>query len=53
MVRTEMLVLGERRLQWIESGEPSSDRVIVWLHAVPVSSAMWTDQLEAVPPGGA
>jgi 3-oxoadipate enol-lactonase len=51
MVRTEMLVLGERRLQWIEAGEPSSDRVVVWLHAFPVSSAMWTDQLEAVPAG--
>jgi len=51
MVRTEMLVLGERRFQWIESGEASSDRVVVWLHAFPVSSAMWTDQLEAVPPG--
>jgi pimeloyl-ACP methyl ester carboxylesterase len=51
MVRTEMLVLGQRRLQWLESGEPSSDRVVVWLHAFPVSSAMWTDQLEAVPAG--
>src|SRR5262245_52398148 len=51
MVRTEMLVLGDRRLQWIESGEPSSDRVVLWLHAFPVSSAMWTDQLEAAPPG--
>lgn len=51
MVRTEMLVLGERRLQWIEAGDPSSDRVVVWLHAFPVSSAMWTDQLDSVPGG--
>jgi pimeloyl-ACP methyl ester carboxylesterase len=51
MVRTEMLVLGSRRVQWIEAGEPSSDQVIVWLHAFPVSSAMWIDQLEAVPAG--
>ena len=40
MVRTEMLVLGERRFQWIEAGEPASEHVIVWLHAFPVSSAM-------------
>jgi pimeloyl-ACP methyl ester carboxylesterase len=51
MVRTEMLVLGERRLQWIEAGEQSSERVVVWLHAFPLSSAMWTDQLESVPVG--
>jgi pimeloyl-ACP methyl ester carboxylesterase len=51
MVRTEMLVLGERRLQWIEAGEPSSEQVVVWLHAFPVSSAMWIDQLESVPVG--
>jgi pimeloyl-ACP methyl ester carboxylesterase len=51
MIRTEMLVLGDRRLQWIEAGEPSSERVVVWLHAFPVSSAMWTDQLESVPAG--
>src|SRR5262245_62324207 len=51
MIRTEMLVLGDRRLQWIEAGEPSSERVVVWLHAFPVSSAMWTDQLQSVPAG--
>jgi pimeloyl-ACP methyl ester carboxylesterase len=51
MFRTEMLVLGSRRVQWIEAGEPSSEHVIVWLHAFPVSSAMWVDQLEAVPAG--
>lgn len=47
MIRTEMLVLGARRVQWIEAGEPSSKQVILWLHAFPVSSAMWTDQLHA------
>jgi pimeloyl-ACP methyl ester carboxylesterase len=46
-----MLVLGERRLQWIEAGAPTSDRVLVWLHAFPVSSAMWTDQLESATAG--
>jgi pimeloyl-ACP methyl ester carboxylesterase len=51
MIRTEMLVLGERRVQWIEAGEPASEHVVLWLHAFPVSSAMWLDQLHAVPPG--
>ena len=47
MIRTEMLVLGARRVQWIEGGDPSSRQVILWLHAFPVSNAMWTDQLHA------
>jgi 3-oxoadipate enol-lactonase len=51
MVRTEMLVLGERRFQWLEAGDASSPNILVWLHAFPVSSAMWTAQLEAVPAG--
>jgi pimeloyl-ACP methyl ester carboxylesterase len=51
MVRTEMLVLGARRMQWMEAGEPASEHAILWLHAFPVSSAMWMDQLHAVPAG--
>jgi pimeloyl-ACP methyl ester carboxylesterase len=46
-----MLVLGERRFQWLEAGDANSTNVLVWLHAFPVSSAMWRAQLEAAPAG--
>jgi 3-oxoadipate enol-lactonase len=46
-----MLVLGERRFQWLESGDANSSNVLVWLHAFPVSSTMWGAQLEAAPAG--
>jgi pimeloyl-ACP methyl ester carboxylesterase len=38
-------------MSWLESGSSSATRVIVWLHAFPLSSAMWTRQLEAMPGG--
>jgi len=38
-------------MSWLESGSSSATRVIVWLHAFPLSSAMWTRQLEAMPDG--
>ncbi len=38
-------------MSWLESGPSSAPRVIVWLHAFPLSSAMWTRQLEAMPDG--
>jgi pimeloyl-ACP methyl ester carboxylesterase len=51
MVRTEMLVVGGRHLQWLEAGDVASERVLVWLHAFPLSSGMWEPQLTAVPTG--
>lgn len=50
MMREERVKLGGRRHRWLESGHEGPSRVIVWLHAFPLSSDMWTPQLEAPPP---
>src|SRR5690606_41690711 len=50
MVRGRPETAGGRRVRWLEAG-PESDRVLVWLHAFPLSAAMWEPQLQAPPPG--
>lgn len=50
MVREREETIGRRRVRWLEAG-PGSDRVLVWLHAFPLSAAMWRPQLDAPPPG--
>nr|PZN82377.1 MAG: alpha/beta hydrolase [Acidobacteriota bacterium] len=50
MVRERQETVGGRRVRWLEAG-PESDRVLVWLHAFPLSAAMWEPQLQAPPPG--
>src|SRR5262245_59109881 len=49
MIRRETRTIATRSMSWLESGSPSAARVIVWLHAFPLSAAMWTRQLEAMP----
>ena len=51
MVRRETRVIAARSMSWLESGSPSAARALVWLHAFPLSAAMWTRQLEVVPHG--
>ena len=51
MIHRETRSIASRTLSWLESGSPEATRVIVWLHAFPLSSAMWKRQLEATPPG--
>jgi len=51
MTRREARTIAGRAVSWLESGAPAASQVIVWLHAFPLSSAMWTRQLEAVPGG--
>lgn len=46
-----MDTIGGRRVRWLEAGPPDSPDVLVWLHAFPLSAAMWEPQLEAPPPG--
>src|SRR5690606_4348022 len=50
MVRGRPETAGGRRVRWLEAG-PESDRVLVWLHAFPLSAAKWEPQLQATPPG--
>ncbi|HEX7086332.1 MAG TPA: alpha/beta fold hydrolase [Vicinamibacterales bacterium] len=50
MVREREETIGGRRVRWLDAG-PESGRVLVWLHAFPLSAAMWLPQLEAPPPG--
>jgi pimeloyl-ACP methyl ester carboxylesterase len=51
MTRRETRKVGTRSLSWLESGSSSAPRVIVWLHAFPLSAAMWIPQLEMTPDG--
>jgi pimeloyl-ACP methyl ester carboxylesterase len=51
MARSREDTIGGRRVRWLEAGPPDSPDVLVWLHAFPLSAAMWEPQLEAPPPG--
>jgi pimeloyl-ACP methyl ester carboxylesterase len=44
------LALGARRLEYLEAGDPAG-RVVVLLHAFPLSARMWEAQLAEVPDG--
>jgi pimeloyl-ACP methyl ester carboxylesterase len=51
MVRHHTRLPDGRSLSWLEGGEPAAAAMLVWLHAFPLSSAMWRAQLDATPPG--
>lgn len=51
MVTREISLPDGRRLSWAEAGPPDAPATIVWLHAFPLTHAMWQPQLAAVPPG--
>jgi 3-oxoadipate enol-lactonase len=40
-----------RRTRWFEAGDTGGDRVLVWLHAFPLTAEMWRPQLDALPAG--
>ena len=44
------IALGARRLEYLAAGDPAG-RVLVLLHAFPLSARMWKPQLAAVPDG--
>ena len=44
------IALGARRLEYLEAGDPAG-RVLVLLHAFPLSARMWKPQLATVPDG--
>jgi pimeloyl-ACP methyl ester carboxylesterase len=44
------IALGVRRLEYLEAGDPAG-RVLVLLHAFPLSARMWKPQLATVPDG--
>jgi pimeloyl-ACP methyl ester carboxylesterase len=50
MLRRETTIAG-RSVSWLESGEASAPRVILWLHAFPLAASMWTPQLDVTPEG--
>jgi pimeloyl-ACP methyl ester carboxylesterase len=49
MMTSDARTIGGRALGWMEGGAPTSSNVLVWLHAFPLSGAMWMPQLEALP----
>jgi pimeloyl-ACP methyl ester carboxylesterase len=51
VVRRESRQLGGRTASWLDAGDPTEGNVLVWLHAFPLSGAMWRSQLEALPAG--
>jgi pimeloyl-ACP methyl ester carboxylesterase len=51
MARERSTVLGGRTTRWLEAGGANAARTLIWLHAFPLSAAMWQPQLEAAPQG--
>ncbi len=51
MVPHETTLPDGRRLSWAAAGADTASSTLVWLHAFPLSLAMWRPQLAAVPPG--
>lgn len=45
-MRTESRAIGGRTLSWTDAGAAASLNVLVWLHAFPLSGAMWTGQMQ-------
>jgi 3-oxoadipate enol-lactonase len=51
MVRERSTAIGGRPTSWLESGDATITRAMVWLHAFPLGAEMWRTQLESVPEG--
>jgi pimeloyl-ACP methyl ester carboxylesterase len=45
MLKTETLTIGSRTLAWRDTGDTAS-KVLVWLHAFPLSGEMWSAQMD-------
>lgn len=51
MLQSKTHAIANRTIRFVEGGDLASDDLVLWLHAFPLSSAMWSAQLEATRPG--
>jgi 3-oxoadipate enol-lactonase len=51
MAHERHAVVAGRRMRWLEAGETSDARTLIWLHAFPLCADMWRPQLDAAPAG--